>query len=434
MSALGLVRARTTKGRRESKHERKINDLYNDVDSPLVNLSVFPSGLAMDVILDTNIYTALLLSQGRNLFSSNAFVELFTYLRRTKSNLVLPGPVFHEITKEYSDLISSSIKKAQDSWKTLQRNTMTNLIDCFPPKGDVEVKAFQEALSNAGVGFEVIILEDYKDISLGEVVRRGVNRIRPATDNGEELRDVVIWLVALDHAKAKNSKVAFITDDGDFKGPDGNLHPDLLRDLATHKVELLYYNSIPTFVRANSLELSVVMADEIASMVKEGVITDLVTDRFKHAKYEDVIVSDIQFQGAQKYKVADDSFYVEAKYTTVVRYSEITTVLNSLLLSAAHVFPSELNFNAFQPTPQFNPTYIWGVQGGGFSGIGQKAVSSSVPATVQKSYEAVVNLVISFRIVSDTTQSVEILHLELSKNTQLSEVPIIIPSEVSFLP
>ena len=56
----------------------------------------------MDVILDANIYTAHLLRQGRNIFSSNNFVELFTYLRRKKSNLILPGPVFHEIIKEYS--------------------------------------------------------------------------------------------------------------------------------------------------------------------------------------------------------------------------------------------------------------------------------------------------------------------------------------------
>jgi hypothetical protein len=193
----------------------------------------------MDVILDTNIYTALLLSQGRNIFSSNAFVELFTYLRRTKSNLILPGPVFHEIAKEYSDLIGGSIKKAEDSWVTLQRNTMSKLIDCFPPKRDAEEKAFQEELLTAGAGFEVIVLEDYKGVSLAEVVRRGVHRVRPANEKGEELRDVVIWLVALEHAKSQNSKVAFITDDGHFKGPDGNFHPDLQQDLATHKVDLL---------------------------------------------------------------------------------------------------------------------------------------------------------------------------------------------------
>ncbi|MCU1315408.1 MAG: hypothetical protein JWN63_730 [Candidatus Acidoferrum typicum] len=98
--------------------------------------------------------------------------------------------------------------------------------------------------------------------------------------------------------------MAFITEDGHFKGSDGNFHPDLLQDLATHKVELLYYDSIPKFVRANSLELSIVMADEIAQMVKESVVADLVTDRFKRVKFEDVMVSDIQFQGAQKYKVA----------------------------------------------------------------------------------------------------------------------------------
>jgi PIN domain len=377
----------------------------------------------MDVILDTNIYVALLRRQGRNVFSSNAFVELFTYLRRTKSNLILPGPVFHELIKEYSDLISDSIKKAQDSWTTLQRNAISKLTDRLPPKRDAEVEAFQEELLSAGIGFEVVVLEDYEDIALAEVVRRGVNRIRPASDNGEELRDVVIWLFALSHAKAKSSKIAFITDDGHFKGPDEDLHPDLAKDVASQKVELLYYDSIPKFIRANSLERSVVLADEIALMVHEGVIADLVTERFKRAKFEDVTISEIQFQDAQKYKVADDAFYIEANCTTVVRYSEITTPPNPVWLSPTPLVINESRpFDPIQSTPQFNPVTFTGIQVGIFSGLGAKVPLSAMAATtVRKNYEAVVALVLSFRVVSNATQSVEILNIEINKNAQLSD-------------
>jgi hypothetical protein len=387
----------------------------------------------MDVVLDTNIYTALLLSQGRKIFSSNAFVELFTYLRRTKSNLIVPGPVFHEVIKEYSDLISGSIKKAEDSWATLQRNAMSELIDHLPapPERDVEVQAFQKELLKPAVGFEVIILEDYKDIALGEIVRRGVHRIRPANDNGEELRDVVIWLVALEHARARNSGVAFITGDGDFKGPDGNLHPDLLQELATHKVKLHYYDSISKFIRGNALERSVVTADEIAPLMKEGVISDLVTMRFERT-YDDVMVSDIEFRGAEKYRVEDDSFYIEAKYVTVVRYSKITRPLNPYWPQAAHVAQSGFTFNPMQPS-QFNPDFK-GVQAASFSRIGQGIpLSSLAPMTLRTNYEAVLNLVLSFRTQSGTTQSVEILEIDVSTITQLSEVPIT-PSEDYFIP
>jgi hypothetical protein len=376
----------------------------------------------MDVILDTNIYTALLFSQGRNIFSSNAFVELFTYLRRTKSNLIIPGPVFQEVRKQYSDLIAGSIKKAEDSWATLQRNTINKLIDCFPPEHDAEVEAFQGRLLNPGAGFTVILLEDYKGIALGEVVRRGVHRIRPASDDGEELRDVVVWLVALEYAKTNNVKIAFITNDGDFKGPDGNFHPDLLLDLTTHDVELVYYESIPKFVRANSLELSIVTAAEIAPMVKDGVIADLVTDRFEGAELEDVMVSDIKFESAQKYKVADNSFYVEAQYTTVARYSQITKPLNAFWPSTP-VVPNDLPYNVQQSPPQFGT--LLGGQSGMFSRIGQQVpLSSLAGASIRTNYEAVVNLVISFRVVSDASQSVEILLIDISKNTRLSEVPV----------
>src|SRR5438045_3396738 len=114
----------------------------------------------MDVILDSNIYIAILLSQRRDIFSSNAFVELFSYLRRTKSNLVIPGPVFHEIIKKYSDLLAASMKQGRDSWTSLQLTAMSKIVDCFPPNHGAEVKAFQQELLKANRGFEAIILED----------------------------------------------------------------------------------------------------------------------------------------------------------------------------------------------------------------------------------------------------------------------------------
>lgn len=359
----------------------------------------------MDVILDSNIYISPLLSQGRNIFSSNAFVELFTYLRRTKSNLILPGPVFHEVIKKYSDIMSGSIKRAQDSWISLQHDTMSELMDCVPPDRAAEVKKFQEELLNPGVGFQVILLEDYKDVSIAEVVRRGVHRVRPANSNGEELRDVIIWLIAKEYAKVQNSKVAFIADDGQFKVSDGILHPDLQKEVAAHKIDLLFYDSIPKFIRENALELSPVMPEEIAMMVKEGSIADLVTQRFESSEIVDVIVGEIQFQSAQKYKVADDSYYVEAKYVVAVRYSEITM------------------------------QFIANTQSGVFSRIGQTTVplSSLVPTGLRKSYEGVIDLVLSFRTVSGESQSLEILHVELVKNTLFSEVPII-PSEDYYIP
>ena len=380
----------------------------------------------MDVILDSNIYIGPLLSQRRNIFRSNVFVELFTYLRRTKSSLVIPGPVLHEVIKKYSDLISESIKQGQDSWTSLQLTAMSAVADCFLPNHDAEVKAFQQELLNANRGFEVTILEDYRDISLAEVVRRGVNRVRPANDDGEELRDVIIWLVALSHAKAKNSKVAFITDDGHFKDPSGNLHPDLAQDLTTHQVEVVYFYSIREFIKTNALELSIVMPDEIASMVKDSVVADLVTDRFKHADYEDVLVSNIQFQGAQKYKVGDDSSYVEAKYSAIVRYSEQTTpiYLKPTWLSNYHVGPSDLPFSV-PPSLQFNSGYFTALQSGWFTENNQTFQIPSVgPTAVRRNHEAVVELVVSFRTESGASQSVEILQIEITKNTQVSEEPV----------
>jgi len=170
-------------------------------------------------------------------------------------------------------------------------------------------------------------------------------------------------------------------------------------------------------------------------MLEESAIGDLVMDLFKDAKYEDVVVSDTQFREAKKYKVADDSFYVEATYITVVRYSEVKAPLNSVWITAAHAIPSDLTaVNVMQSGPQYNPAFPLAVQAGASGGFANRVpLSYLMPTTVKKNYEAVVDLVLSFRTVSNTTQSVEILHAEVSKHTVLSEVPVV-PAEGSFVP
>jgi hypothetical protein len=43
-----------------------------------------------------------------------------------------------------------------------------------------------------------------------EVFMRGIHRIRPASDDGEELRDVILWLWVLEYANTI-SPVTFIS-------------------------------------------------------------------------------------------------------------------------------------------------------------------------------------------------------------------------------
>jgi hypothetical protein len=372
----------------------------------------------MDVILDTNIYYSLLLSQGRELFSSTPFLELCEYLRRTKSKLIIPAPVFEEITNKYSEIIKQHTKEVQDSWVSLQHKSFQKVGDITldPPTPDEQLKAFTEKLLNPGQGFEVKVLANYEGVSLSEVVRRGVKRIPPANKKGEELRDVITWLFVLKHAKDQNCAIAFVAQDGHFKGEGDKLHPDLDSDLSFYDVAIQFHTSINQFVKDNSLEKSAADAQEIAALIKEGRISDLLVERIGRLELTNIMVEETKFTNATKYKIADDSFYVEAEYSVGIRYSEYTAQMNLFSTNAVS------GFNALQPAPEV-------ISPGLFHRIGQSISLSELakpqPIGTQTNYHVVITPVFSFRLVGGVVESLEILQMgRILETTKLSEVPI----------
>jgi hypothetical protein len=204
----------------------------------------------MDIVLDTNVYYSLVQKDGRGFTGANAYVQLIAYLRQTNSRLVILEPVLQEILARYSDLVSLSAKKASDAWTTLQHDAMTTKKELPKFQIENELSIFRARILDRASGFSLIHYNDYSSISVEEVFRRGVFRIRPANDEGEELRDVVIWLMALDFAAANKQPIAFITDDSHFKDTEGNLHPSLAEDAKVRNVIVSYYESIYAFIRA----------------------------------------------------------------------------------------------------------------------------------------------------------------------------------------
>ena len=70
----------------------------------------------MQVILDANIYLADVQLRGIG------FHNLFAYVRRTGSELVLPRIVREEIVARYSDRLESAIRAVRKVLETLQRS------------------------------------------------------------------------------------------------------------------------------------------------------------------------------------------------------------------------------------------------------------------------------------------------------------------------
>ena len=92
---------------------------------------------------------------------------------------------------------------------------------------------------------------EYPDISHEELVRRAAARIRPFNESGSGYRDALIWETVLNLAESVDSQVALITSDNDFRNRSGELHSDLVNELASRGLprdKVILFNSVRNFV------------------------------------------------------------------------------------------------------------------------------------------------------------------------------------------
>jgi len=159
----------------------------------------------MDIILDANIY----LEEPR--MAGTHFQELFAHLRRTGSRLILPEVVFQEVLARYHDDLVTHVQKVASAWEKMRARAVSDPGGYPGPDVNGQVAELRKRLLKPAPGVEVVLYDDFSGVDVKELVRRGVNRIRPASAKGEELRDVILWMMALHYAKASVAEIGFIT-------------------------------------------------------------------------------------------------------------------------------------------------------------------------------------------------------------------------------
>src|SRR5262249_32058123 len=143
--------------------------------------------------------------------AGNRLLSLFDYLRRVGSSLVLTQLVFDEVSAKYSDRLNNAARKLDDAAETVAKLCFSSRKDHPRPDFAGELKTLQHRLKAPSEKVNTVFLDNYSEISLADVMRRGIQRIRPANSEGEELRDVTIWLWAMRYAKETKSDLAFIS-------------------------------------------------------------------------------------------------------------------------------------------------------------------------------------------------------------------------------
>ncbi len=331
----------------------------------------------------------------------NDFKNLFDYLRRTDSHLVISALVFEEVIAQYRETLKGSVAKATTAWADVRDLQFSPAQEPDFPNLDNESAILKTKLKAPAKGIKIILFSDYSRIDIKEVIRRGVHRYRPASGSGEQLRDVILWLHALDYAKQNRRSVAFISNDllfSDRKEQSGrktrqqhvkesaedigdifNIHPHLEEEVSKEGVTLKFYRFLSHFVRENTLRsISVTenwlkeryAIEPVQENLEKQISAMLIAREGYAERILEAHIARMEFRKGIVHEISDTSQFAEIEFELQLRLLVESTTSTNLLsvVSEYHVHnflskTSDAGFaKVFNVEPESNPV-IWGPHG-----------------------------------------------------------------------
>jgi hypothetical protein len=280
----------------------------------------------MPIILDTNII------QTDFLMKSVRFDILIDYSKKTRNKIVIPEIVLDELRENYKRELLSKIHQYSRAKGSLEK-ILTNIsVPNISIDIDKEVKAYIEhVLSRLYVQKEDIFR--YKDEYLRGVIKRAVQRKRPCSGSGEEIRDAILWHSIVDIAKdAPDNSVIFISNNtNQFADKDQKLHPDLLIECKENEISVAYHITLEEFAKQHAEPIEFITAEWITKQVDIKDILKKIENEVESQASNDLIsyLGDYQsptgyFNLVQwfeeitsfyVYKMSDGSIRIEVEYS-----------------------------------------------------------------------------------------------------------------------
>jgi hypothetical protein len=319
----------------------------------------------MQIILDSNAYVADFRMQGIS------FSNLFDFVRKTKSQIILPRIVREEVIHIYSGRFQTQANQVARHWNAFQPLLLDRQPDKFErPELKHQLRELRKLFKEPTKGVTIEYLSDVSGIDLNEVALRGIKRIPPANLNGEELRDVMIWFQVLWTAKRTEEATAFVTNDAGFwddEAVKGQINDDIInsgRRVTVHK-------TIDHFIKANSLKQTVLSAESANKLIPASLFSAEVAAKFltRLKRAGQSYMYDI-FGGygdgvdATEIKLLSSRFVSGTEYEIDERVS---------FISAAYKFDAA---STLKLTPRKAPGIT------GMSGIGVASIGAMLPAPV----------------------------------------------------
>jgi hypothetical protein len=278
----------------------------------------------MDIILDANIYA------GDYKFSGVAFKTLFDYIRRTESRLVLPRIIREEVVCSFGRRLK------RESKNFFEAHRRYNLVDIDDRQSQFRKPDIQRAMTRLrrklmkpSENIRPLYVPEIIGVSVEEVFMRGVHRSRPASDDGEELRDVIIWLWVLHYCSSAPGNVAFVSQDSTFWNGE-EPHQHIATDIRLQENRLSICRTIDEFLKKHAPAPAEVTAEWFLTHFK---VSDFERESIASATRElngmlwgavrDVCLDSLDFVQGSLYEVAPGVQFAELRISLSLSLNNI---------------------------------------------------------------------------------------------------------------
>jgi predicted nucleic acid-binding protein len=222
----------------------------------------------MRIILDSNIYVADFRMKGI------AFSNLFDFVRKTQSTIILPRIVREEVVHRYIERFVAQVRETAKAWKPFRYLMLSHDPGEFhKPDLKYQIRELRKRLRVPAKDVTIQHSPDMPGVDLNAVALRGIKRIPPASADGEELRDVIIWLYVLSSSAGSDTATAFVSGDAGFWDGD-SLRSQIQKDIQTSGGNVAVYRDIDSFIRANSPRQSRLTAESANRLIPVSLFSD----------------------------------------------------------------------------------------------------------------------------------------------------------------
>jgi len=223
------------------------------------------------IVLDTNLLVA------DPALGTGPSAILLDYVHRTESRILLSSLVLDE-------LVANRVRMLETQWHDFV--LATDKVRSFAP--DTPAVPPTPAFESIAKGHLKDVLKRLhvfdRDVlpvtegQLREAVKRAVQRTPPCTKRGEEIRDTIIWLQALQLVRENpGTTVVFISGNTrQFATKDGELHPTLAAEATVGR--LVYYSSLDAFAKQHATAIEFITSKWIEERITPDAVYEAAAD------------------------------------------------------------------------------------------------------------------------------------------------------------